>query len=269
MGDKSPLGQKTNDEHAYSPDLIHPIPRQDNRRTLGLGADLPFKGEDIWNAYELTWLDARGKPQVAAGEFRVPIDSPNIIESKSMKLYLNSLAMTRYEAASDVRETIDADLSRAAGATVKVLLKQIARTSAISEFPGSCIDGLDVECDATDVDPGLLRCADDGVVSEALHSHLLRSLCPVTGQPDSGSILIRYKGNQVDPASLLRYLVSYRNHNDFHESCVERIFLDIKRQCEPEALSVYARYNRRGGIDINPFRSDFETTIENTRLVRQ
>lgn len=269
MGDKSPLGEATSYEQAYSPDLLHPISREDNRRERGLGRDLPFGGEDIWNAWELTWLDVHGKPQVATAEFRVPFDSPNIIESKSMKLYLNSLAMTRYVAMADVRETISADLSCTAGAEVPVVLNTISGAAAITEFPGACIDELDVTCDAADVDPNLLQVSAEEIHSEDLYSDLLRSLCPVTDQPDMGSILIRYKGRPIDPESLLRYIVSYRNHNDFHEACVERVFLDIKKRCEPEALTVYARYNRRGGIDINPFRSDFEATPENIRLERQ
>lgn len=269
MGDKSPLGEEISYEHAYSSELLHPIPREDGRSTLGLGADLPFRGEDIWNAYELTWLDVHGKPRVATAEIRVPFNSPNIIESKSMKLYLNSLAMTHYDAAASVADTIAADLSHTAGQDVTVLLASLSDSAAIGELPGSCIDGLDVECDTADIDRDLLKTTAEEVLSEELHSNLLRSLCPVTGQPDLGSILIRYKGRSIDRASLLRYLVSYRNHNDFHETCVERIFLDIKNKCGPDALTVYAHYNRRGGIDINPFRSDFESAAENVRLARQ
>ena len=269
MSVKSPLGDKSAYLTSYSPALLHSIPRQENRRILGLTAALPFQGEDLWNAYELTWLDGKGKPRVATGEFRVPADSPNIIESKSMKLYLNSLCMTRYTESSDAATTIAADLTRAAGTTVTVVLNPLSDSKGLSDLPGICIDSNEVDCKSTDVDRNLLACTDDGTVSEELHSHLLRSLCPVTDQPDMGSLLIRYKGRPIDRASLLRYIVSYRNHNDFHESCVERIFLDIKKQCEPDALTVYARYNRRGGIDINPFRSNFESTIENIRLWRQ
>lgn len=269
MGDESPPGQKTNYKDTYAPQLITPIPRDENRRVLGLTGTLPFFGEDLWNAYELTWLDPRGKPEVATAEFRVPFDSSNIIESKSMKLYLNSLSMASYEQADDVRATIAADLTHAAGADVSVRLSAVGDMPIGANFPGSCIDELDIDCSATEVDPDLLGCKTGGKVSEKLHSHLLRSLCPVTGQPDLGSILVTYRGKAIDRASLLRYIVSYRNHNDFHESCVERIFVDIKSRCEPESLTVYARYNRRGGIDINPFRSDFESTAENIRLRRQ
>ncbi len=269
MNDKSPLGEKSLYPATYSPDLLHSIPRQENRRLLGLTAELPFRGEDIWNAYELTWLDGNGRPRVATAEFRVPADSPSIIESKSVKLYLNSLSMTRYDESNEVLTIIAADLSRAAGSPVNVNFHFLSDAGKLTELPGTCIDDRRVDCESKDVDPGLLGCAGDDPVVEELHSHLLRSLCPVTDQPDMGSLLIRYKGRQIDQASLLRYIVSYRNHNDFHEACVERIYLDIKKQCKPDALTVYARYNRRGGIDINPFRSDFESTIENLRLVRQ
>lgn len=269
MGEKSPLGRKTSYEFAYSRDLLHPISRQDARIILGLTADLPFSGEDVWNAWELTWLTADGKPEIATAEFRVPFDSPNIVESKSIKLYLNSLSMMRHASRDDVRSTIARDLSRTAGSEVGVLLHTRADTPDVGELPGTCIDETTVECDSTGVDPDLLRTVGEESRSEELHSHLLRSLCPVTNQPDTGSILIRYEGRTIDRASLLRYLVSYRNHNDFHEACVERIFLDIRNRCEPEALTVYARYNRRGGIDINPFRSNFESEVENIRLWRQ
>lgn len=269
MRAKSPLGEQTSYLAKYSPGLLQPISRQENRRVLGIPVELPFHGEDLWNAYELTWLAVNGKPRVATAEIRVLASSPNIIESKSMKLYLNSLAMSRYEDADNVGDVIAADLSQAAGAAVTVRLDPLSDEAQFGKLPGACIDDDEVECDATAVDPDLLACAAGDAVGEALHSHLLRSLCPVTGQPDLGSVLIRYRGRPIDRHSLLRYIVSYRNHNDFHESCVERMFLDIRARCEPDALTVYARYNRRGGIDINPFRSDSETTPENPRLLRQ
>lgn len=269
MSAKLPLGEKSSYLAAYSPGLLVPVSREANRRTLGLSAELPFHGEDLWNAYELTWLGASGKPRVATAEIRVPAYSPNIIESKSMKLYLNSLAMTRYAGVQDVAAVIAGDLGQISGAPVTVRLHPLSDQAGFSDLPGVCVDENEVDCDSTNVDPELLACSTDDAVSEELHSHLLRSLCPVTGQPDLGSVLIRYKGQPIDRDSLLRYIVSYRNHNDFHESCVERIFVDIRNQCEPDALTVYARYNRRGGIDINPFRSNFESTIENVRLIRQ
>ena len=266
---KSHLGKKTSYPVSYSPGLLQPIPREENRLILGIFAELPFHGDDIWNAYELTWLDGRGRPRVATAEFHVPATSPNIIESKSMKLYLNSHAMTGYADLEDVRAVIANDLSQSAAGPVTVSLNQLSENAVLSELPGVCIDDNEIDCESVDVDPGLLTSIDGDAVEEELHSHLLRCLCPVTDQPDMGSLLIRYKGQPIDRSSLLRYIVSYRNHNDFHESCVERIFLDIQKRCEPDALTVYARYNRRGGIDINPFRSDFESTAENTRLVRQ
>jgi len=266
---KSPLGEKSSFPASYSPGLLHPIARAENRHILGISGTWPFHGEDIWNAYELTWLDGRGKPRVATAELRVPANSPNIIESKSMKLYLNSHAMTGYPDQEEIRTVIANDLSQSAAAPVAVRLISLPDAAALRDFPGVCIDDNEVGCESTDVDPGLLVCTAGDAVNEELHSHLLRCLCPVTDQPDMGSLLVRYKGRPIDRGALLRYIVSYRNHNDFHESCVERIFLDIKKQCEPDALTVYARYNRRGGIDINPFRSDFETTTENIRLARQ
>jgi 7-cyano-7-deazaguanine reductase len=269
MGHKPPLGEATEYDSLYSPELLHSIPRAENRSILGLSDQLPFRGEDVWNAYELTWLDARGKPRVAVAEFRVPFDSPNIIESKSMKLYLNSLSMRAYIQSQEVQTVLESDLTEAAGAEVSVRLKPVSKSPVIREFSGVCLDDIEADCRAVSVDPQLLDCAADGETTEVLFSHLLRSLCPVTGQPDLGSIVISYTGRPIERASLLRYIVSYRNHNDFHESCAERFFLDIKTRCQPDRLSVYARYNRRGGIDINPFRSDFESTAENLRLWRQ
>ena len=269
MSVKSPLGEESTFPSSYAPGLLQPISRAENRHILEISDAWPFHGEDIWNAYELTWLDGKGKPSVATAELRVPANSPNIIESKSMKLYLNSHAMTAYTDREEIRAVISDDLSESAGAPVTVRLISLSDASALRNLPGVCIDHSKVTCESTDVDPGLLVCTADDAVNEELHSHLLRCLCPVTDQPDMGSLLVRYKGRPIGRDALLRYIVSYRNHNDFHESCVERIFLDIKRQCEPDALTVYARYNRRGGIDINPFRSDFESTAENIRLARQ
>lgn len=269
MSDKSPLGEKSEYRGNYSPDLLHPMARDENRRILGITTELPFQGEDIWNAYELTWLNDKGNPQVATAEFRVPAESPNIVESKSMKLYLNSFWMTRYKEPGDLTTIITGDLTHAAGAPVSVRLIPLAESGDIGELPGNCIDELDAECVSEHVDPGMLKCLGDAEVLEVLHSHLLRSNCPVTNQPDSGSILIRYRGRSIDRESLFCYLVSYRNHKTFHESCVERIFLDIKARCEPAQLTVYARYNRRGGLDINPFRSNFEFAAPNLRLWRQ
>jgi len=232
---------------------------------------LPFSGKDIWNAWELTWLDLSGKPIVATAAIVVDATSPNIIESKSLKLYLNSLAMSRYASADEVAALITTNLSRLAGSEVVISISTAADSSSdkISQFPGTCIDDLAIGAAPDDVDADLLRIESEEEADEKLYSHLLRSNCPVTNQPDMGSVLIHYRGPKIDRSSLLRYIVSYRIHNDFHEACVERIFLDIKERCAAEALTVYARYNRRGGLDINPFRTDTDERPDNLRLWRQ
>ena len=269
---KTPLGEPTDYPAEYSPQVLFAVPRMEARKALGLGAELPFHGEDVWNAWELTWLELSGKPHVATAVITVPADSLNIVESKSLKLYLNSLAMSRYASIDEVAAIISRDLSGITGSEVdiSILPANEPSTTRIASLPGDCIDDLDVQIDATtDVDAKMLRTAGEDSIEEELHSHLLRSNCPVTHQPDMGSVLVRYRGSAIDRESLLRYIVSFRQHNDFHEACVERMFLDIKARCSPEKLTVYARYNRRGGLDINPFRSDFETTADNLRLWRQ
>jgi len=266
-----PPGQQSAYPDEYSPEMLVAIARAENRAALGLGPELPFHGVDIWNAWELTWLSNSGKPGIATVEIRVPAQSPNIIESKSLKLYLSSFSMSRYDTVNEIRSRILADLRLCAGSEVEVSLQPADSTDGVGtgSLPGDCIDSLDVDCSAWDVDAGLLQADKDDFVSESLHSHLLRSLCPVTSQPDFGSVLIRYEGPRIERASLLRYIVSFRQHNDFHEACVERMFLDIKDRCEPTKLTVYARYQRRGGIDINPFRSNYESEAPNIRLWRQ
>lgn len=257
----------------YSPDLLQSIPRSEGRDRLGFFGALPFAGEDIWNAYELSWLDTDGKPMVATGEFRIPAISPNIIESKSLKLYLNSLNGCRYDSLETVRSIIAADLGEMCGAEAQVRLHTSASTGtpAQGEPVGHCIDTEELEKPAYDLDPDLLRDSVDSRsrVSETLHSNLLKTNCPATGQPDWATVMIRYRGPRIRRGALLAYLVSYRNHAEFHEQCVERMFVDIERFCRPLALSVYARYLRRGGVDINPFRSNFETPPPNVRLLRQ
>ena len=269
MSSLGPAGQSG--EH--SPNLLQSIPRAEGRDRLGITGALPFAGEDIWNAYELSWLDTSGKPMVATGEFRILANSPNIIESKSLKFYLNSLNGCRYESPEAVRGTLAADLGRACGAGTRVRLHASASagTPAQGEPVGQCIDAEELEKPAYELDPGLLRDSVDSrtQVAETLHSNLLKTNCPVTGQPDWATIMIRYRGSRIRRGALLAYLVSYRNHAEFHEQCVERMFMDIERYCRPTALSVYARYLRRGGLDINPFRSNFETPPPNIRLLRQ
>ncbi|MBK7898676.1 MAG: NADPH-dependent 7-cyano-7-deazaguanine reductase QueF [Azonexus sp.] len=257
----SPLGKPTEYRSSYAPELLYPIPRQLKRDELGLdAAALPFVGEDLWNAYELSWLDLRGKPVVALGRFRVPAASPCLVESKSLKLYLNSFNQTAFANLATVRETIALDLGAAAGAPVAVDLADLRDRPAVffGYPPGECLDGLDVACEAYLPAPDLLGAADGPVVEECLYSHLLKSNCLVTGQPDWATVVIRYRGRPMDREGLLRYIVSFRNHNEFHEQCVERMFCDLSRRCAPEALAVYARYTRRGGLDINPFRSSGE-----------
>jgi len=265
-----PLGKPTEYADEYAPELLFAVARSGARDAAGIGPDLPFAGSDIWNAWELTWLDESGKPVVATGTITVDAGSPNIVESKSLKLYLNSFAMTRYPSADEVSALIAKDLSQVAGSDIMVSIKTAtdSTSDSIVEFPGTCIDELQIPAPPYHVDPGLLRCGDD-TICEALHSHLLRSNCPVTNQPDMGSILIDYTGPTIDRSSLLQYIISFRQHNDFHEACVERIFLDLKERCSPETLTVYARYNRRGGLDINPFRTDTNESPDNLRLWRQ
>ncbi len=271
MTAKMPLGQATAYPEQYSQDLLFAIARLDARRALGLDRELPFHGSDIWNAWELTWLDNNGLPQVATAEITIPADSVNIIESKSLKLYLGAFAMTEFDSARDVAATLTRDLTACTGADVSMTLQRPAspHSAPISRMPGHCLDDLAVSCSEYEVDPDLLSADATALVSEDLHSDLLRSLCPVTEQPDIGSVMISYRGPQIDREGLLRYIVSYRQHKDFHEACVERMFLDIRERCKAEQLTVYARYQRRGGIDINPFRSNFEATAPNTRLWRQ
>jgi 7-cyano-7-deazaguanine reductase len=268
-----PLGKTTEYISEYDPQLLCPFPRQVKRDVIGVTGELPFGGYDIWNAFELSWLNQKGKPVVAMGEFHVPCESPNLIESKSFKLYLNSFNQTRLQGFADAERRMKNDLSAAAGAAVRVRLldsDQFA-TEEIQSLPGECIDGLDIEVAEYSLDPSLLEDAVDpqNVVAEQLHSHLLKSNCLVTNQPDWGSVLIRYRGGRIDREALLRYLISFRQHNEFHEQCVERIFVDLRRYCQPEQLTVYARYTRRGGLDINPFRSNYETRIANLRQARQ
>ncbi|CAM4265303.1 NADPH-dependent 7-cyano-7-deazaguanine reductase QueF [Bordetella tumbae] len=268
----APLGHHVDYPAQYNANLLFPIARSHNRASLNLPATLPFAGVDIWNAYELSWLDHKGKPQIGMATFTVPADSPNIIESKSFKLYLNSFNQTRLDSTQQLRDHLVRDLSAAAGGDVGVDLILPERFAAltISELEGENLDALDIEIDTYTPDAALLRCADGPAVSETLTSRLLKSNCPVTGQPDWASVQIRYRGQPLDRAALLRYIVSFRNHAEFHEHCVERIFTDIMAACRPEQLTVYARYTRRGGLDINPWRSNTgESAPQDVRMARQ
>ena len=271
--DESSLGKTVTYASQYDAGLLFPIPRADKRSELGITGVLPFIGVDIWNAFELSWLDARGKPRVALAEFRVPLDSPNLIESKSFKLYLNSYMLTRLPDTDALRAQIARDLSAAAGAPVTVTLSTPTSKQAalIENLDGELIDDLPIEISHYGPPrPDFLYSNPEAVVEETLVSHLLKSNCPVTGQPDWASVQIHYTGPRLGRDGLLRYLVSFREHSDFHEQCVERIFLDIQRQAGPSRLSVYARYTRRGGLDINPFRSTPGWMLPgNTRTSRQ
>ena len=269
----SPLGKATEYQNHYAPELLYPIPRQLKRSELGItDANLPFIGEDLWNGYELSWLNRKGKPVVAVGTFRVPANSPNLIESKSFKLYLNSFNQSSFDDITAVSATMSRDLSAAAGSTVAVALEplSVSPVASIGVPDGILLDELDITCDRYQPEPALLATLPGENVEETLYSHLLKSNCLVTGQPDWAMVVIRYRGKPIDRAGLLRYIVSFRNHNEFHEQCVERIFSDIQGRCQPEALAVHARYTRRGGLDINPFRSTGDYAApDNTREIRQ
>ncbi|GGZ03520.1 NADPH-dependent 7-cyano-7-deazaguanine reductase QueF [Pseudoduganella plicata] len=272
--DQSPLGKTSAYRTDYAPELLFPIPRVGKRDELGLTGTLPFFGVDIWNAYELSWLNMRGKPQVAIARITVPADSPNIIESKSFKLYLNSFNQTRLGGPEALRELLQQDLSAAAGANVHVVLtmQEDFGKLQMGELDGVLLDRLDIEVDKYAPQPELLKASFDELpVEETLVSHLLKSNCLVTGQPDWGSVQITYAGPQIDQESLLKYLIGFREHNEFHEQCVERIFVDILRQCQPQQLTVYARYTRRGGLDINPWRTNYTSggKPSNLRNARQ
>lgn len=265
------LGKQVDYIEQYQPGLLQSVSRSLGRNAIALTGPLPFHGEDIWNGYEFSWLNQSGKPQVALLQCKVPVTSPNLIESKSFKLYLNSFNQTRWQAISEVKNALTKDLSACAGEAVSVHLKLIheaENTHRIQQLDAVCIDDLDVAIDTYQPDPSLLT-TNNTVTEEALCSHLLKSNCLITGQPDWGSVLIRYKGPQIHRENLLKFIVSLRQHNEFHEQCVERLFCDINQYCQPEQLTVMARYTRRGGLDINPFRSNFEAPCHNIRLIRQ
>ncbi|MDR2881082.1 MAG: NADPH-dependent 7-cyano-7-deazaguanine reductase QueF [Azoarcus sp.] len=260
----SALGKQVLYRDTYAPELLFPIARQDQRSKIGLhDSALPFIGEDLWNAYELSWLDPRGKPVVALARFRVPASSPNLIESKSLKLYLNAFNQERMSGVNAVHATIANDLSAIAGEAVRVEILPLdgRLMRRIKDPEGFCLDSLDIDIDTYRLCPDVLRTSGERV-TETLYTHLLKSNCPVTRQPDWGMLAVRYTGPTIERAGLLRYIVSFRQHDEFHEHCVERIFCDILERCRPTDLAVCARYTRRGGLDINPFRA---TPPENGR----
>ena len=269
--EQSQLGKASAYIDQYDASLLFPIPRAGKRAEIGITGAAPFFGADLWTAFELSWLNQRGKPQVALAHITVPCETPNIVGSKSFKLYLNSFNQERVGDIDALRDVLARDVSAAAGAAVGVTLVPAGRFGAqrIAELDGECIDAIDVAID--DYGPpraDYLGCG-AGRVEETLVSHLLKSNCPVTGQPDWASVQIRYAGAPLDRGGLLRYLVSFRDHAGFHEQCVERIFADITRRCAPERLAVYARYTRRGGLDINPWRGSSGSAPDNLRGARQ
>lgn len=266
-----PLGQKTEYHDKYNAALLYAVPRALNREHIGVASTQPFFGYDIWNAYEVSWLNPKSKPQVALAEFVFPCDSECLVESKSFKLYLNSFNNTVFQSSDEVIACLKKDLSALCGATVQVKLVTVSELNGmrLASFDGVCLDDLDINCEFSKVAPECLH-VEDHVVSEAVYSDLLKSNCLVTGQPDWGSVQIQYEGQQINHETLLQYIVSFRNHNEFHEHCVERIFTDILNICKPKKLTVYARYTRRGGLDINPFRSsELCPAPENLRFARQ
>jgi 7-cyano-7-deazaguanine reductase len=267
------LGQKTEYANQYDASLLQPVPRSLNRDDLALGDELPFIGHDIWTMYELSWLNDKGLPQVAVGEVFIPATSPNLIESKSFKLYLNSYNQTRFSDWGSVTERLTQDLSACAGETVLVNVNKVTdyTNQPIVTMQGECIDDQDIEITSYDFEASILEgAAEQEHVEETLHSHLLKSNCLITNQPDWGSVEIAYTGSKINREALLRYLVSFREHNEFHEQCVERIFTDIMKYCAPTKLTVFARYTRRGGLDINPYRStEQDKPAHNMRMARQ
>ena len=271
--DQSPLGKPSAYADQYDASLLFAMPRAPKRAELGITGTPPFLGADLWTAFELSWLNLRGKPQLALAHITVPCESPHIIESKSFKLYLNSFNNTRFADAREVRERIRADIGTAVGVGIgiKTLGPELFDQEPVHEMDGLNLDRLDVECMHFTPAPELLFAEfDEPPVTETLTSNLLKSNCLVTGQPDWGSVQISYSGAQINQEGLLQYLVSFRNHHEFHEQCVERIFMDVWARCKPIKLSVYARYTRRGGLDINPFRTSYPQGLPpNVRTARQ
>ncbi len=269
--DKLPLGKQVSYTGSYSPSLLLPISRALQREENHITEPLAFDGVDIWNAYEISWLEeTSNKPRIAVAEFYIPCKSKNLIESKSFKLYLNSFNQSVFKSEAAVKTTLQDDIAHAVGCPIKInlILPPFNSVNALHEFSGLCVDDLSVQISAFKPSSEFLY-TEAEEVEEKLYSNLLKSNCPVTSQPDWASIYIHYQGAKINHAGLLRYIVSFREHTDFHEQCVERIFMDIMRRCTPQKLTVYARYTRRGGLDINPFRSNFQSTPLNVRNFRQ
>lgn len=267
------LGKKSEYQSIYNASLLFPIPRTKKRLEIGIQPhNIPFNGYDIWNHYEVSWLNAKGKPIVATAEITYDCHSPNLIESKSLKLYFNSLNNTQFDTVSEVEAIIKRDLSLYVQSEVSIVIRKLGEIAPIpmqDSFIGECIDDLDISCSIYSVDPNFLTIYPEQV-EETLYSDLLKSNCLVTYQPDWGSVWIHYQGARINREGLLRYIVSFRNHNEFHEQCIERIFNDLLTYCQPKKLTVYGRYTRRGGLDINPYRStEITNPLPNVRLPRQ
>lgn len=267
----SPLGKNVVYIDQYDPRLLFPISRQPKRAAIGIQDVLPFYGVDIWNGFELSWLNSKGKPMVGIAQFTFSCDSPYIIESKSFKLYLNSFNQTKFEDKNEVQKCLTEDLSEKTQSEVGVQLQTLhdIREFHMENYTSFCLDDLDIDIEDYVVNPNYLK-VDAEEINEIVHSHLLKANCLVTGQPDWASIEISYKGNKIDHVGLLRYIISYRKHQEFHEQCIERIFTDILRQCNPRELTVEGKFTRRGGLDINPFRTtDKRKMPRKRRLIRQ
>jgi 7-cyano-7-deazaguanine reductase len=270
VGKDIPLGKEVPYVDTYTPSLLRSIDRAHARDAAGVPEHPPFRGEDLWTCYELSWLNAKGRPEVAIVTLRVPCTSPCIVESKSLKLYLNSFAQTHFASRGEVTAALDSDLGVAFRAPVIVTLHDVGRQSDAPQLPGRSLDHLDIEVTQYALSRELLALDQGDVeVREAWHTNVFRSVCPVTGQPDWASVLVQYVGRRIEPGSLLRYLVSYRTHAAFHEDTIERIFMDVRDRCAPTHLTVYGRFLRRGGIDINPYRSTDADSAPVIRLPRQ
>ena len=267
------LGQNTEYKSQYDASLLQAVPRRLNREGLRIVEQQPFnQGADVWTCYELSWLNPHGLPQVAIADVEIDFKSENLIESKSFNLYLNSFNQTKFASIEEVEQTLTRDLSQCASGQVSVRIHKLAdyTNQPIVNFSGECIDEQEIQIESyTFSNQHLENVAEDEIVEETLVSHLLKSNCLITSQPDWGSVQIHYIGKRLNREKLLRYLVSFREHNEFHEQCVERIFTDLMQFAKPEKLTVYARYTRRGGLDINPFRSNFERVPVNLRMARQ
>jgi 7-cyano-7-deazaguanine reductase len=269
--DEGPLGKVTAYPATYTPSLLHPIDRSAARAQVGVAQASQLHGEDLWTGYEFSWLDTQGKPLVAGLRIRIPCQSAAMVESKSLKLYLNSFSQTKFESQAAVLHTLDQDLNLAFQAPVMIEIMELTQLAApVHQMPGICLDDIDLRTDTYEREPAFLMLEDvDVSVHETLHSHIFRSLCPVTAQPDWASVSIEYSGSPINRVGLLKYLISYRNHQAFHETTIEQIFCDITAACAPARLAVYGRFLRRGGLDINPFRASYEAEAPLCRLPRQ